>query len=128
MEKSSSARRPAQIASGPTRGPLGAAKKKQDPDCPTPLPRVFNITQPATRRNKIGKDDNFRGLAVSNNVVLISQGQPAPATGRQHRLFFVDNPSGFERDRQAASPVRPALGPPAQPPTAKPADDAPLHL
>lgn len=76
----------AQIASADPR-PLRA----QDPGLPTPL-ASFNITQLGDKADKIGKDDNFRGLAVSNNVVYFTKGSGGNGV---NTVYFVDT-SGFD--------------------------------
>ena len=47
----------------------------QNPGTPTPLAK-FNITElPANKKpDKVGKDDNFRGLTIFNNVVYYTKG------------------------------------------------------
>jgi hypothetical protein len=63
-----------------------------DPATPTPL-ASFNITQlPANKKtDKIGKDTNFRGLTVFNNVVYYTKGSGGNGIDT---VYFVDT-SGF---------------------------------
>jgi hypothetical protein len=60
----------------------------QDPGTPTPL-ASFSITElPANKKpDKIGKDDNFRGLAIFNNVVYYTKGSGSNGI---NTVYFVD--------------------------------------
>jgi hypothetical protein len=76
-----------------------------DPGLPTPL-GSFNITQtqdPAKPKpDKIGKDTNFRGLTIFNNVVYFTKGSGGNGI---NTLYFVDN-SGFDaQQRPLACPT-----------------------
>ncbi len=64
-----------------------------DPGLPTPL-GSFNILQiPGTKKaDKIGKDTNFRGLTIFNNVVYFTKGSGSNGI---NTLYFVDT-SGFD--------------------------------
>jgi hypothetical protein len=66
-----------------------------DPGLPTPV-GSFNITQtqdPAKPKpDKIGKDTNFRGLTIFNNVVYFTKGSGGNGI---NTLYFVDT-SGFD--------------------------------
>jgi hypothetical protein len=53
--------------------PANAAESAQNPGTPTPV-GSFNITQLGYTADKIGKDDNFRGLRLFNNVLYHSKG------------------------------------------------------
>jgi hypothetical protein len=65
----------------PARAPLDA---QPDPGQPTPV-GSFNITQLGLKADKIGKDTNFRGLTVSNNVVYLTKG--SGGNGVKHCLL-----------------------------------------
>ncbi len=63
----------------------------QNPGLPTPV-ASFNLTQlPNTKADKIGKDDNFRGLTVANNVVYYSKGSGGNGV---NTVYFVDTVGG----------------------------------
>lgn len=53
---------------------------------PTPL-ASFSITEIGAKTDKLGKDDNFRGLTVSNNVVYYSKGSGGNGA---NTIYFVD--------------------------------------
>jgi hypothetical protein len=69
------------------RTPLGA----QNPGLPTPV-GSFNITQLGLKADKIGKDTNFRGLTVSNNVIYVTKGSGSNGI---NTVYFVDA-TGFD--------------------------------
>src|SRR5882757_5601919 len=48
--------------------PANAPESAQTPSTPTPV-GSFNITELGYKADKIGKDDNFRGMTVFNNVL-----------------------------------------------------------
>ena len=66
--------------------PSTAPESAQLPGLPTPL-GSFNITQLGLPHDKIGKDDNFRGLTVSGNVVYYSKGSGGNGVDT---VYFVD--------------------------------------
>jgi hypothetical protein len=72
------------------RTPLAA----QSPGTPTPV-GSFNITQLGDTADKIGKDTNFRGLTIFNNVVYTTKGSGSNGV---NTVYFIDtsgfNPSG----------------------------------
>ena len=53
--------------------PLFQSEVSQRVGMPTPL-SSFNVTQLGDMQDKIGKDDNFRGLTIFNNVVYFTKG------------------------------------------------------
>ena len=57
----------------------------QSPRNPRPV-GSFNITQLGDTADKIGKDTNFRGLTIFDNVVVLFQGQRRQRY--QHRLLY----------------------------------------
>lgn len=69
-----------------------AAQKRalvsQQPGAPTPV-ASFNITQlPAnTKPDKVGKDDNFRGLAIFHNTLFFTKGSGSNGI---NTVYFVD--------------------------------------
>jgi hypothetical protein len=65
--------------------------EQQDPGLPTPA-GSFNITQLGVKADKIGKDDNFRGLTVFNDVVYYTKGSGGNGI---NTVYFVDT-TGFD--------------------------------
>jgi hypothetical protein len=63
----------------------------QDPGLPTPV-GSFNITQLGLKADKIGKDTNFRGLTVFNNVVFTTKGSGGNGI---NTIYFIDT-TGFD--------------------------------
>ena len=68
-----------------------AARGPQDPGLPTPV-GSFNITQLGLKADKIGKDTNFRGLTVSNNVIYTTKGSGSNGI---NTVYFIDT-TGFD--------------------------------
>ncbi len=58
----------------------------QRPLLPTPV-ASFNVTQLGDPQDKIGKDDNFRGLTVFNNVLYYTKGSGGNGV---NTVYFVD--------------------------------------
>jgi hypothetical protein len=67
--------------------PLSA---QPDPGNPTPV-GSFNITQLGDTADKIGKDTNFRGLRIFNNVVYYTKGSGGNGV---NTVYFIDT-SGY---------------------------------
>ena len=63
------------------------AEVAQKPGYPTPL-GSFNVTQLGYPEDKIGKDDNFRGLTIANNVVYLTKGSGGNGI---NTVYFVDS-------------------------------------
>src|SRR5262249_20102611 len=61
----------------------------QAPGMPTPV-ASFNITQLGDAADKIGKDTNFRGLTIFNNVLYYTKGSGGNGV---NTVYFVD-PTG----------------------------------
>jgi hypothetical protein len=58
----------------------------QNPSTPTPL-ASFSVTELGDKADKIGKDDNFRGLTVFNNVVYLTKGSGSNGV---NTVYFID--------------------------------------
>jgi len=58
----------------------------QNPAAPTPL-ASFSIAALGAKADKIGKDDNFRGITVFNNVVYVTKGSGSNGV---NTVYFVD--------------------------------------
>jgi hypothetical protein len=63
----------------------------QNPALPTPV-GSFNITELGLKVDKIGKDTNFRGLTVANNVVYTTKGSGSNGI---NTVYFIDT-TGFD--------------------------------
>ncbi|PVX84449.1 hypothetical protein [Paraburkholderia unamae] len=59
---------------------------QQTPGAPTPL-ASFSVTQLGAKADKVGKDDNYRGLTVFNNVVYFTKGSGSNGV---NTVYFVD--------------------------------------
>ncbi|WP_353067166.1 hypothetical protein RBB77_10370 [Tunturibacter psychrotolerans] len=66
--------------------PSTAHESFQTPVVPTPL-ASFSVTQLGDKADKIGKDDNFRGLTIFNNVVYFTKGSGSNGVDT---VYFVD--------------------------------------
>ncbi len=66
--------------------PENKALVAQKPDDPTPV-GSFNITQLGLKPDKIGKDTNFRGLTIFNNVVYTTKGSGGNGV---NTVYFID--------------------------------------
>jgi hypothetical protein len=62
------------------------AEVAQSPGLPTPV-ASFNITQLGDTADKIGKDTNFRGLTIFNNVIYYTKGSGSNGV---NTVYFVD--------------------------------------
>ena len=90
---------------------------KQNPGQPTPV-GSFNITElPANKKtDKLGKDDNFRGLTVYNNVVYYTKGSGSNGI---NTVYFIDTTGTNAAGNPLACPNGTGLpNPAAQLPTA----------
>ncbi len=87
----------------------------QDPGTPTPL-ASFNVTQLGDKADKLGKDDNFRGITVHDGVVHYTKGSGGNGV---NTVYFVDTtgtacPTGVGLPVQgAALPTSPLVYDPA---------------
>ena len=64
----------------------GAPENRQSPGTPTPV-ASFNVTELGQPADKIGKDDNFRGETISNNVLYYTKGSGSNGV---NTVYFVD--------------------------------------
>jgi hypothetical protein len=67
-----------------------APEDSQNPGAPTPF-ASFNITELGVKADKIGKDDNFRGMTVYNNVVYYTKGSGGNGV---NTVYYVDTVGG----------------------------------
>src|SRR5271170_8440264 len=66
--------------------PTTALESLQTPGTPTPL-SSFSVTLLGDKADKVGKDDNFRGLTIFNNVVYFTKGSGSNGVDT---VYFVD--------------------------------------
>jgi hypothetical protein len=66
--------------------PSRLAEQDQNPGAPTPV-GSFNITELGDEADKIGKDDNFRGLTLYNNVLYYTKGSGGNGV---NTVYFLD--------------------------------------
>ena len=76
-----------------------ALAQQPDPGQPTPV-GSFSITELGLKADKIGKDTNFRGLTVFNNVIYMTKGSGSNGVDT---VYFVDT-SGAANGNPAACP------------------------
>ncbi len=69
--------------------PANEAESLQTPGTPTAV-GSFNVTQLGDKIDKVGKDTNFRGMTVYNNVLYYSKGSGSNGV---NTVYFVD-PTG----------------------------------
>ena len=66
--------------------PSSKPESAQTPGQPTPA-GSFNVTQLGDKADKVGKDDNFRGLALHNNVLYYTKGSGGNGV---NTVYFLD--------------------------------------
>ncbi len=66
--------------------PSGSAEVAQHPGTPTPV-GSFSVTQLGDKADKVGKDDNFRGLAIYDNVLYYTKGSGSNGVDT---VYFLD--------------------------------------
>jgi hypothetical protein len=66
--------------------PVSIPLAAQNPGSPTPV-GSFSVTQLGFKADKVGKDDNFRGLTIFNNVVYFSKGSGSNGV---NTVYFID--------------------------------------
>jgi hypothetical protein len=66
--------------------PVLAPEISQSPSTPTPVGN-FSVTELGDKADKVGKDDNFRGLTVFDNVVYFTKGSGSNGV---NTVFFID--------------------------------------
>jgi hypothetical protein len=70
--------------------PAGAPQAAQSPGLPTPV-ASFSVTELGSKADKIGKDDNFRGMTVFNSVLYFTKGSGSNGV---NTVYFVDTVGG----------------------------------
>jgi hypothetical protein len=66
--------------------PANLPESAQVPGAPTPV-ASFSVTELGAKADKLGKDDNFRGLTIFNNVLYFSKGSGSNGV---NTVYFVD--------------------------------------
>ena len=66
--------------------PANEPESQQNPGTPTPV-GSFSVTELGVKADKIGKDDNFRGIALFNNVLYYSKGSGSNGV---NTVYFLD--------------------------------------
>jgi hypothetical protein len=66
--------------------PSSSPEVQQSPGATTPL-ASFSVTALGDKADKVGKDDNFRGMTVFNNVVYYTKGSGSNGV---NTVYFVD--------------------------------------
>ena len=66
--------------------PIHQKEAEQDPGTPTPV-GSFSLTELGLKPDKIGKDDNFRGTTIFNNVLYYTKGSGSNGV---NTVYFVD--------------------------------------
>jgi hypothetical protein len=66
--------------------PSALPQDQQVPGDPTPV-GSFNVTQLGDKADKVGKDDNFRGLTIYNNVLYYTKGSGGNGVDT---VYFLD--------------------------------------
>ena len=86
--------------------PSNIPERVQNPGTPTPL-GSFSISELGYKPDKIGKDDNFRGITIFNNVLYYSKGSGGKGL---NTVYFVDT-TGTACPNGAGLPVSGAVLP-----------------
>jgi hypothetical protein len=66
--------------------PSKVLEYQQNPGTPAPV-ASFSVTELGDKADKIGKDDNFRGLTIFNNVLYLTKGSGSNGV---NTVYFVD--------------------------------------
>jgi hypothetical protein len=66
--------------------PATVGEYQQNPGAPTPV-ASFSVTELGDKADKVGKDDNFRGMTVYNNVLYFTKGSGSNGV---NTVYFVD--------------------------------------
>jgi len=66
--------------------PAGEPEHNQTPGNPTPV-GSFSVTEIGAKADKIGKDDNFRGMTIFDNVLYYTKGSGGNGA---NTVYFVD--------------------------------------
>jgi hypothetical protein len=86
--------------------PSNEPESAQDPGTPSPV-ASFSVTELGAKADKIGKDDNFRGITIFNNVLYYSKGSGSNGV---NTVYFVDT-TGTACPNGVGVPSSPAVLP-----------------
>jgi hypothetical protein len=75
--------------------------QQPDPAQPTPV-GSFNITELGDKSDKVGKDTNFRGLTVFNNVIYTTKGSGGNGI---NTVYFIDTTGNAANGNPKACPA-----------------------
>jgi hypothetical protein len=92
-------------------GPEVKALVAQQPGAPTPV-ASFNITQLGDTADKIGKDTNFRGLTIFDNVLYYTKGSGGNGV---NTVYFVDTTGNVCTDSTGVGLPSPGASLPTSP-------------
>jgi hypothetical protein len=84
-------------------GPSNEPESRQNPGTPTPV-GSFSVTELGDKADKIGKDDNFRGLTIFNNVLYYSK---RSGSNGVNTVYFLDTTGPPARKASDCRRVRP---------------------
>jgi len=70
---------------------LNASESDQAPGLPTPV-ASFSVTELGDKADKVGKDDNFRGMTVFNNVLYYTKGSGSNGVNTVYYVNTSDTP------------------------------------
>jgi hypothetical protein len=98
--------------------PAHELESKQTPGLPTPV-ASFSVTELGGKADKIGKDDNFRGMTIFDNVLYYTKGSGSNGV---NTVYFVDTtgkacPKGVGLPVAGAALPTSALAAPSDPST-----------
>lgn len=85
---------------------VDAPEADQMPGTPTPV-GSFSVTQLGDKADKVGKDDNFRGITLFNNVLYFTKG----SGGNGVNTVYYINTSGTPCANGVGLPTQPAILP-----------------
>ena len=71
--------------------PVNAPEADQTPGLPTPV-GSFSVTELGDKADKVGKDDNFRGMTVFNNVLYFTKGSGGNGVNTVYYVNTSDTP------------------------------------
>jgi hypothetical protein len=78
-----------------------ALAQQPDPGQPTPV-GSFSVTELGDKADKVGKDTNFRGLTVFNNVVYVTKGSGSNGV---NTVYFIDTTGNGTNGTPKACPT-----------------------
>jgi hypothetical protein len=86
--------------------PVDAPENDQAPGLPTPV-GSFSVTELGDKADKVGKDDNFRGITVHDNVLYYTKGSGGNGVNTVYYVNTSDTPCANGVGLPAASATLP---------------------